>query len=1520
MHNTRNLWLKGGGAAALLIVAVGAAQTLSVPPRFSTAPAAAAMPTGQENVQTADTVPAPARTAMRASAMRVQHDMTQLEKAVVPQGVHLRANVCYGEFNPCGGLDKFAPHGMARVPLAEGEAFEFLLKADDVVAHGSGVEIDGIYYMLHQDAQTYERTLRKYDAQTWQLLSETTAPAELFASAMTYCPQDGLVYGGFNDGADFGVADLKGDCKVKILQPGQYYNGLACDASGQVFGIDDDGDLYKIERPTGKRTLVGNTGLIPQSMSSMAFDRVTGGLYWAFTNEVPKKGGSSMTYGGMEGSLVQVDTETAQCRLVTFFPRNEELVGMYSPQAYCLPTAPALATGLQWEFSDEYSGTLSFTLPTTTDAGDALACSLTWKVFTDGELVEQGTAQPGSRMEVAVEWDDYDEKDNTLSVVTVNDRGEESAKAALHAWSGEADYDALTCSPALWSERIDDTHVRLWWQPVAAANNSCILDEYVSYMIKRDQDSKYFKDMGNDTEYIAEIPQDQDADKVRWSWTLYSYYDYMPAGGTRQSDPYFSGTVPLPYRQVFNKYNCLYQWTLQDINNDMSTWNYDTSEQALRIGSNFSNPHDDWAVMPPVHMEKNKMYKFWFPLSVQMPFSNLTVPGVLEIKYGKGWRPGELTETLLPATEYAEDFTNRVMAFYITPAEDGDYFIGFHALSPVDGAAMHLKEASVEDGCLLGSPQAVSALTAAAGTGDAHKTAVISATLPGNAIDGTDLTEALSLTLQRNGETVKTLAGLNAGQRIEMTDEVENAGEYTYRLSVANDKGAGIAETVQVWLGPGTPVNPQDIAVAEEGHTGALTINWAAVTEDDCRRPLYDGEVTYTVTDRNTRQTVAEGLAVTTLTIEAPEDATQRMAAYTVKAVTESGESAASIAPLLPVGNPYELPWSESAAEGKISTVWGSWTVQGVSVAWSEGNDYYYSDVQSYDQDGGYIMMRASYESECAALELGKINLGDLPNPSLTLQAFNLVGDIQNANRLTVQGRTPGGEWTTVRTLTMSDLPEEGWNKVIAPLQDYAGQVVQLRLLGEISHYATMFVDDLRIETQLEHNLALAGINIPDAVDAGSNLIVTANVENLGTETAQADAWNLEVYLDGNLDTTLKGRKIAFGQQALQTYKYHVPMNAGETVEVELRLVCTADEDTAEGHTSSKTVEVRFADVVPATGLEAEADRNGAHLTWTAPDLSLAKPAEVTETFDDVDGFTMDSFNGWTLIDADAELIGGISGYDLPGIPDLGEGTCGFFVMGADFDWNPYNDLFAAHSGGQYLAQFYNQSGQADDWAISPELYGGAQTISFWTRGLQEYYTETLQILASQTGTDPEDFTEITTLTIKSQTWTQYSVALPEGTRHFALRCISNWGYMTLIDDVTFIPAGAPRQLHLTGYNVYRDGECINASDNVGTDYTDPNFNNGHSYYVTALYEEGESRASNTVSPTSAVAMTAGAHIASVPGGLRVTGAEGCKAEIFNASGTVLGQRTLSPDEFIALDGGMYILTLDGRRFKVMVK
>lgn len=223
------------------------------------------------------------------------------------------------------------------------------------------------------------------------------------------------------------------------------------------------------------------------------------------------------------------------------------------------------------------------------------------------------------------------------------------------------------------------------------------------------------------------------------------------------------------------------------------------------------------------------------------------------------------------------------------------------------------------------------------------------------------------------------------------------------------------------------------------------------------------------------------------------------------------------------------------------------------------------------------------------------------------------------------------------------------------------------------------------------------------------------------------------------------------------------------------------------------------------------------------------EPATSAVTEDFESGATFAStFGKWTLVDKDAQPISMLLNIDFSKLIDNGEPCQSFWVMDATDPALQGKSFAAAHSGTKYMTQMvcamdFNtySAPQCDDWAISPELSGNAQTISLWARGFDPDWGEIFQVLYSTDSTDPDDFVQVGD---DQQTagWKQYDFELPAGAKYFAIRCISWDVAMFMFDDVTYeaaastaiseinaAAADAPVYYDLTGRRVAQPGHGV---------------------------------------------------------------------------------------------------------------
>ena len=164
---------------------------------------------------------------------------------------------------------------------------------------------------------------------------------------------------------------------------------------------------------------------------------------------------------------------------------------------------------------------------------------------------------------------------------------------------------------------------------------------------------------------------------------------------------------------------------------------------------------------------------------------------------------------------------------------------------------------------------------------------------------------------------------------------------------------------------------------------------------------------------------------------------------------------------------------------------------------------------------------------------------------------------------------------------------------------------------------------------------------------------------------------------------------------------------------------------------------------------------------------------------------------------------------------------------------------------------------------------------------------------------------------IPNGSWKEIVFDIPEGTRHFAIRCISEIVMALFIDDIRYTPK--PASATLIGYEILKNGKPI-ASLEAGTlSFLDQTPDEDDFYNVRATYKEGMSSLSNTVeikdlelnkvtyTPTDRI------HTIVVNGRLVAKGAGDINLTVYNLSGQKIGTAKGINEVELPINSGLYI-------------
>ena len=295
----------------------------------------------------------------------------------------------------------------------------------------------------------------------------------------------------------------------------------------------------------------------------------------------------------------------------------------------------------------------------------------------------------------------------------------------------------------------------------------------------------------------------------------------------------------------------------------------------------------------------------------------------------------------------------------------------------------------------------------------------------------------------------------------------------------------------------------------------------------------------------------------------------------------------------------------------------------------------------------------------------------------------------------------------------------------------------------------------------------------------------------------------------------------------------------------------------------------------------------------------------ISDSFESYDDFATGSFGDWISLDEDNQPVYGISlnGYEIA-FP--GSGTQSNPKAIAPLVFNPWQTTPAmlptdatmqAPTGNKYIVFFSPQRAQADKWLISPELDihdGYAFTVT--AKSYTDNYPESFEFAVSTTGTDPADFTPLSTAAnIPGDVWTKYQTSLAAYAGQKVRVGIHYTSYDTFfaqLDDFVVGPESGETEFvdygNIDHYNVYLDGTKV--AETTTSTYTLNGLSVGsHTVGIQSVYKNG---CSNITTYELVVTGISTLHGNTIP----------ATAEFYNLSGQKLS------GSFVSMPKGVYIV------------
>ena len=983
-------------------------------------------------------------------------------------------------------------YGVYAFPAENPVHYSPLALGDNLFALGGGCLAGDRYCLV-----TYYDTMgaliasyEEYDIETWEEVKHyNNVGVGSIAVDMTFDPIGQKIYGCFindtRDGYVFGILDPNSGVREAVSNLRGPLFAMACKSKGQIYAIDSDGRLVKVDKNTGATTNVGLTGLRPYNTQSAAFDLTTDRLYWAACTQTTQ-------------GLYEVDVNTGGTTLIANFENGEEWGGLYVAPPAASDGAPAAVANLAvtYDPATTANATVSFTLPTTTFAGEPLTSTVEYVITFNGDEVDMGEAQAGERVTTTV----YNNVigDATIGVRCSNAEGK-SPNVRTTLYLG---HDAPAAVENLTLQATAEGNVISWERPTRSIHGGyCDFDE-VTYRVVRQPEGRVIANRLTATTFTDKV------DPIVLSEFSYDVIPFAGAlqGETRRTEKLLVGDAfEVPYSESFDLDSNFGLFTVCDVNGDGASWIRQTDGTAQSYYS-MTQAMDDWLITPPIHLTTAQLYRFAISAKVMNGF-----PERLEVYIGRDRTPEAMTQCILPAADYHnasyETFESR---FGIDT--DGDWYIGFHCITPAEGYRMNIDWITLDADLLTSAPAAPADFAVVPGAKGALE-ATITLTAPTTAIDGTELTELKQVKVYRAHKLVKSFSAPKPGEVLSFTESNLPNGMAAYTAEALNASGPGLEAAAQAFVGTDTPDVPTDVTLTMVDEVP--TISWTAPTKGANGGYIDPEALTYYVQRGTDDLLVAQsvsGLSATDKYFSMPAEQTEIFYYVYASSVTALGDGAPSN--VVVVGPSYSLPFRESFAGGYLDhSLWGIIDEPNTGT-WGMVNVGTMPMCDASDGDNGLLEFQAAFPLDESFLYSGKI---DIAGASALELHFDYFYYPQQQDLIEVYICTDGNNWTPIEYIDY--YYEKGEAEWRTKHIDLAEHLKSLPTTGDLQiGFRGASADGV-------WRLHIDNIAVTDGPDGGHSIVAD---DKANDRSAIYDLWGRKsnTFHRGTLGITADGRKV----------------------------------------------------------------------------------------------------------------------------------------------------------------------------------------------------------------------------------------------------------------------------------------------------------------------------------------------------------------------------------------------------------
>ncbi len=564
-------------------------------------------------------------------------------------------------------------NGIYSLPAQEDAQPEIYWPNGDMFGTGGAVYAEGKFYVLTYidffGTQMWYYQIADVESKTDQFIMDQYEYGFKDAgSAMTYDHTTGNAYSVCLDADDtskftLSIMDLATGLKTPVANMEMQMCAMSVTSDGTLYGIGMDGNLYTINKFTAEYTLVGPTGVSPQSNQSAVIDFKTDIMYW-----------SAYTENG--GALYTVDIKTGAATLLSEYEDKYQLVGLFIKQTANQEGAPGSVEDVALQFDKATTNaTISFKAPALDVNGEELKESLTYRVQLDDEILASGNAEPGS--EVKTDIKSPREGNCHFTVYIANSAGE-GRPVSVDVFVG-MDTPAKVENLLLTNNAGELTLT--WNLPEKGINGGYVDPETTRYQIVRGPYEDLTIEAFEGTEYHETFT----GEGVNPHMYLVTPFIDDKIGETALSNTVLTGEYQIPpfTEDLTDQFRSLV-FTIIDGNEDNYSWNYDWDEKAMRCDWPMEPTSNEWFVSPPMLLEPGKEYSATISVRSEGIWNHDTetydnkYAGRLSMYLSNEYHTDESAELVMDTFDVEEvEWTNHTSKNF-TVTEKGIYYLGIH--------------------------------------------------------------------------------------------------------------------------------------------------------------------------------------------------------------------------------------------------------------------------------------------------------------------------------------------------------------------------------------------------------------------------------------------------------------------------------------------------------------------------------------------------------------------------------------------------------------------------------------------------------------------------------------------------------------------------------------------------------------------------------------------------------------------------------------------------------------------------